>query len=455
MKKTGYQNLRNGLQPKCLPAKFEDAYEKWDGSGHVLTKEELLQYVSRYDLKEQELQHLLDILKEIYAREDLQEYISFLVWTQCETRRYEYWIDGDVSFNCKALGENGEAMDFFVCLSCIEFARQDMIRRQIPVEVYEKIPYRMLDGQMEKYQKTGSLLVDDLPWKVNFYSLSIYLFDRFLFCPCGFDDPYRFYRSKKDKGEVIGIAEDGLKIDAYGQLIDPQEITCEDMDSLELSKKDGKCFGRYTYKRKPIFETALAEIGDEVHGNRISPCGIVTREKIRISKDTYQEILRKGDWMIGFHIPEGEGYTPERVRTSMKLAWDFFTKYFSDLPFKGFWSSSWLYDGRLCLFLEEESRIVQVQRQFFNYSGGWNGESTYIELFGDEDLSIDEVPQKSSLQKKVVAYLKRGGKLADTGMVYFPEELEKDYHKPIYITDWDLAYQEEVLELCRQKGGRS
>ena len=63
MKKTGYQNLRNGLQPKCLPAKFEDAYEKWDGSGHVLTKEELLQYVSRYDLKEQELQHLLDILK--------------------------------------------------------------------------------------------------------------------------------------------------------------------------------------------------------------------------------------------------------------------------------------------------------------------------------------------------------------------------------------------------------
>ena len=118
-------------------------------------------------------------------------------------------------------------------------------------------------------------------------------------------------------------------------------------------------------------------------------------------------------------------------------------KYFSDLPFKGFWSSSWLYDGRLCLFLEEDSRIVQVQRQFFNYSGGWNGESTYIELFGDEDLSIDEVPQKSSLQKKVVAYLKRGGKLADTGMVYFPEELEKDYHKPIYITDWDLAYQEE------------
>jgi len=455
MEKTGYQNIIEQLRPENIPAKFQNAYEKWDGSGHVVTREELNGYLSRYELSEQELEGLLQIVDRIHENKTLCEYISFLVWTQCEIRRYEYWIDGDVSFNCKALGENGEAMDFFVCLSCIEFARQDMIRRQIPVEVYEKIPYRMLDGQMEKYQKTGSLLVDDLPWKVNFYSLSIYLFDRFLFCPCGFDDSYRFYRSKKDKGEVIGIAEDGLKIDAYGQLIDPQEITCEDMDSLELSKKDGKCFGRYTYKRKPIFETALAEIGDEVQGNRISPCGIVTREKIRISMDTYQEILRKGDWMIGFHIPEGEGYTPERVRTSMKLAWDFFTKYFSDLPFKGFWSSSWLYDGRLCLFLEEESRIVQVQRQFFNYSGGWNGESTYIELFGDEDLSIDEVPQKSSLQKKVVAYLKRGGKLADTGMVYFPEELEKDYHKPIYITDWDLAYQEEVLELCRQKGGRS
>ncbi len=455
MEKTGYQNIIEQLRPENIPAKFQDAYEKWDGNGHVVTREELKGYLSRYELSEQELEGLLQIVDRIHENKTLCEYISFLVWTQCEIRRYEYWFEGDVSFNCKALPDIGDAINLYMCLSCIEFARLDMIRRQIPEEVYRDIPYRMLNEQIVKYKESGSFLVDDLPWKVNFYSLSIYLFDRFLFCPCGFDDPYRFYRSKKDKGEVIGIAEDGLKIDAYGQLIDPQEITCEDMDSLELSKKDGKCFGRYTYKRKPIFETALAEIGDEVQGNRISPCGIVTREKIRISMDTYQEILRKGDWMIGFHIPEGEGYTPERVRTSMKLAWDFFTKYFSDLPFKGFWSSSWLYDGRLCLFLEEDSRIVQVQRQFFNYSGGWNGESTYIELFGDEDLSIDEVPQKSSLQKKVVAYLKRGGKLADTGMVYFPEELEKDYHKPIYITDWDLAYQEEVLELCRQKGGRS
>jgi hypothetical protein len=455
MEKTGYQNIIEQLRPENIPAKFQDAYEKWDGNGHVVTREELKGYLSRYELSEQELEGLLQIVDRIHENKTLCEYISFLVWTQCEIRRYEYWFEGDVSFNCKALPDIGDAINLYMCLSCIEFARLDMIRRQIPEEVYRDIPYRMLNEQIVKYKESGSFLVDDLPWKVNFYSLSIYLFDRFLFCPCGFDDPYRFYRSKKDKGEVIGIAEDGLKIDAYGQLIDPQEITCEDMDSLELSKKDGKCFGRYTYKRKPIFETALAEIGDEVQGNRISPCGIVTREKIRISMDTYQEILRKGDWMIGFHIPEGEGYTPERVRTSMKLAWDFFTKYFSDLPFKGFWSSSWLYDGRLCLFLEEDSRIVQVQRQFFNYSGGWNGESTYIELFGDEDLSIDEVPQKSSLQKKVVAYLKRGGKLADTGMVYFPEELEKDYHKPIYITDWDLAYQEEVLEMCRQKGGRS
>ena len=122
------------------------------------------------------------------------------------------------------------------------------------------------------------------------------------------------------------------------------------------------------------------------------------------------------------------------------------------MEFRGFWSASWLYDGRLSLLLPEDSRIVKVQRQLFNYSGGWGGEQLYLELYGDCDIPLSEVPQESSLQRKVAQYLREGGKFCEPGMVYFPEELSKNYEEMIYITDEDLEKQRQLFERNGLKG---
>ncbi|MCR5735488.1 MAG: hypothetical protein K6G22_12855, partial [Lachnospiraceae bacterium] len=332
---------------------------------------------------------------------------------------------------------------FFICLSCDFHAKKALEKRQIPASLYEDIPHRLLKRQMQKVINNDDFFVDDLQWQANFYSLSIYLFDRFLFVPCRFDDPYTFYR-KGD--EVVGIAENGLIVDTEGQIILPDETPSE------TDVKNGHYYGSFKKDRKAAFVTKKTETASMVAGYRISPCGYVTDTMITLDKSEYTQILKRDDWMIGFHIPEGEGYVSKRVRSSMKPAWDFFKKYYPEIPFKGFWSASWLYDGRLSLLLPDDSNIIRVQRHLFNYSGGWDGRMLYLELYGNVDTPLENVPRKTGLQRKAARFLENGGRFCEPGMVYFPEELDKDPEQMIYITEEDLCAQDELFERNGLKG---
>ena len=463
MKKADYNELINKLRPGKLPDAFPAFYENWEGQGHIITPEEMDKLLGRYELseeKEQELKSNLSILREDEA---VCDYIRFLTYAQCD-RRYDYYIEDDTDFDLHGIGEVGKTVTFFMCLSCVFHAKKDLEKRGIPFGLYEDIPHRMLRGQMEKFAKTGSYVFDDLQWQSNFYSLAIYLFDRFLFVPCRLDDPYTFYR-KGD--EVVAIPEGGLSVDYEGQLIlkdetDQSQLGAETTDNKNCEEntsagsdntvKDGHYYGAFHPDRKEEFVTEKTETEEEITGFRASPCGYITKEKVTLKKSEWKQILKRDDWMLGFHIPSGEGYEPKRVRSSMLLAWDFYKKYYPEIEFKGFWSASWLYDGRLSLLLPEDSRIVRVQRQLFNYSGGWNGEMLYLELYGDTGIPLSKVPQNSSLQRKVAKYLQEGGKFCEPGMVYFPEELSKNYEEMIYITEDDLEKQRQLFERNGLKG---
>lgn len=482
MKKVDYDELINELKPGRLPDSFPAFYEEWEGQGHIITPEEMERLLGRYELpaeKKQELKRNLSVLR---CNEAVCEYIKFLTYVQCD-RRYDYYIEDDTDFDLHGIGEVGKTVTFFMCLSCVFHAKKDLEKREIPFELYEDIPHRMLRGQMEKFAKTGSYVFDDLQWQSNFYSLAIYLFDRFLFVPCRLDDPYTFYRRGD---EVIAIPDGGLSVDYEGQLIlkaeADEELTCDENANnnennesitsevttdkngeatigaqntdkeVDDQVKNGHYYGAFRPDRKEEFVTFKTETPTEITGFRASPCGYITKEKVTLKKSEWKQILKRDDWMIGFHIPSGEGYEPKRVRSSMLLAWNFYKKYYPEIEFKGFWSASWLYDGRLSLLLPQDSRIVRVQRQLFNYSGGWNGEMLYLELFGDCGIPLSEVPQNSSLQRKVAKYFQEGGNFCEPGMVYFPEELSKNYEEMIYITEEDLDKQRQLFERNGLKG---
>ncbi len=450
MDEISYSALIKSLNVISIPESFEKAYTKWNYEGLIVTQDQMADILSRYNLETKKLNTLQSYLQSVTQNNLCEYYVKFLCWVLCE-QRYEYSIDSNTDFNVKNLGDSGKALNFIICLSCMIYSEKDLIRRNIPKDLYKEIPHRMLSLQMKSYKETGELTIFDLPWSMNFYTHSIYLFDRFLFVPCRYDDVYEFYRCND---EVTAIVKGNLEVDDMGQLINEEDEDLSEetngkenmIETLPKEKKNGHFYGRFGKDRKKAFISFYDEDTTQVKGNRLSPCGFITKDIITLDKKNWKKILRKNDWMIGFHIPEGEGYTKEHVRISMKLALNFFRKYYPEIPFKGFWSASWLYDGRLSLFLKKENRIVEVQRQFFNYSGGWNGEMAYIELYGGIDICLENAKKDTSLQRNVADFLEKGGKLCETGMVYFPEELEKSYDNMIYIKNSDLEEQQRLFE---------
>ncbi len=131
-----------------------------------------------------------------------------------------------------------------------------------------------------------------------------------------------------------------------------------------------------------------------------------------------------GDKIINMHIPRGEKLDYEACKESLHMAKEFFKEYFPEYPDNMFMCYSWLlYPGNKD-FMPENSNILKFQSLFDIVEKKEEPQPTYLWLYGvkikNSDLMknkkktgsygfIDKIPQKSSLQKSTVEYIKNGG----------------------------------------------
>lgn len=424
----GYLELTEYLGMQKLPKNFEEAYREYRvqmlaagdaitgmPAGALMDRNKFDSLLAPYQLPDEKRDYLRCALDAIEADQGTLEFARFFVWNVCFVRS-KYDVDGSTELKPGCLGQFNDAYAFIVLLACVPVAEQEMHRRGIPVSYYEDIPHRMLREQMERYIHTGRIDVEDMPWRLNFYTLSIFLLDRFLFIPYIHGDRFRLYRSNRT-GKVVGISDGDLTVDSEGQLI-------EEKSDRKLTAGTGYEYVARKARRPEIFHTFVEEDENQVTGFYLNPCGYVADQAISLPKEEYQIALDKGDCLIALHVPSGEGYTPERLRGSMKLAVEFYDKYYPELKVKGFWSESWLYDPRLTLILEKGKNIPSVQRQMFRYSGGWDGEMLYVHLFRSMDTVLEEAECRTSLQSKAKEFLMNGNRFCATGMIFLREELE-------------------------------
>lgn len=440
---TDYRELITYMGMNKLPEGFAEAYELYqpDGKHELMPRESYESLLAPYRLPEAKKAYLDKALEAIEKDEKVLSFSRFFIWDMCSVRN-KYDISNYTELVPACLGEYNDAYAFLVLLACVPVAEQEMIRRGIPKEYYEDIPHRMLRDQMARYIETGRIDVEDMPWKMNFYTLTIFLLDRFLFIPYIFGDPFALYRSQRT-GKVIGIADAGYPVDSEGQ-IESEESAKGD----EGKDKPGTGFEyakRVAAKRK-VFVTTKTEDENEVRGYYCNPCGYVENKIVTLDKKEYVKVLDNDDWLIALHIPAGEGYTPERMRASMKLAVEFYKKYYPELDIKGFWSESWLYDKRLSLLIGKGKNITNVQENLFCYTGGWDGEMAYIHLYKNMDAKLSECECKTTLQKNAKDFLTKGGRFCSTGMVFLTKELEDG---TAYITKED---EDNFYSLMKENG---
>ncbi len=463
-KKWGYSELIEHMGMKKLPTGLEEAFEHYDPKDdtdpELMPHDYYKELLAPYDLPEDKRSFLDRTLAAIEADEKLLYFSHFFVWDMCSMRN-KYDIDNYTELVPECLGEYNEAYAFLILMACVPVSEKEMRRRGVPKEYYEDIPHRMMRDQLKRYIEKGRIDVEDMPWKMNFYTLTIFLLDRFLFIPYQHGERFRMYRSRKT-GRVIALNEAGCEYDAEGQLLDwhfpEDEAAADDTEetksvSEEYSERhgagepdenpDGRKNGHYYGHRKAAgsetFTTTLDEDEKSVTGYYMNPLGFTENKKVTLDKSEYELALNANDWLIALHIPGGEGYTPERMHSSMALALDFFGKYYPELDMKGFWSSSWLYDERLRLILGDGRNITNVQDLMYRYSDGEDGSMLYVHLFADMKNSLEDYECKSTLQKEARRYLLEGKRFCTTGMMILKEEAlsGKTYFTPEDRSEWD------------------
>ena len=382
-------------------------------------------------------QYLIDrsFMKEVFARfavpSDLQKFMSeaietienddilfhftkFLVWDMCSARNR---CDADhyQNLNPSCLLEYQEIYSFLLLLACVIPSMKMLQERKVPFECYRNIPYQPMKNQFHKLINDNDGKVSDFPWDMNFYTCSIFLFDRFLFIPYKFEDSFRMYRNCRNK-KVVALH-----------------------DAKEEFRRDGQVNGiNGIFDEKGKFSSIWEEDNKKITANKINPMGFVEKTPISLVKKDWDIALDKGDTLLALHIPSGTGYNPERLKNSMELALDFYKKYFPELTLKGFWSESWLYDSKLSMVLNwETSNIVKVQRQFYLYPINEGDGMLRYEVFGDWKADPARVELKTSLQKAAAAYMKKGGHFNTMSMIVLEEEVDQVTRMP-YITQEDI-----------------
>jgi hypothetical protein len=126
----------------------------------------------------------------------------------------------------------------------------------------------------------------------------------------------------------------------------------------------------------------------------------------------------EGSPHLGVHIPERGGpLLPEAYDDSLHRARPFFDRYFPEHGARVASGTSWMLDPQLAEYLTEDSHIIQLGR-FWTLTDSEpkpgdtstpNGDESILEfVFRYNGQPLDDLPQRSSLERAVVAHLRAG-----------------------------------------------
>lgn len=118
----------------------------------------------------------------------------------------------------------------------------------------------------------------------------------------------------------------------------------------------------------------------------------------------------KGDPVISVHIPGHMGpMSPNACDDSFARARSFFRDHFPEEAPAIALCHSWLLDEQLGEYLPESSNIIHFQRRFRQaYRPEANNRPTLEFVFRTPDRPLDELPQRTTLERAVVQHLRDG-----------------------------------------------
>lgn len=120
--------------------------------------------------------------------------------------------------------------------------------------------------------------------------------------------------------------------------------------------------------------------------------------------------MEENDHALSLHISDFSGpMSPEACDASIDRAKAFFPRFFPEMDFRVAYCNSWLLDPQLRSYLRPQSNIIQFQNRFALVPGAYNVNRSIVQfVFGSTPERLDELPERSSLERAVVQHLKAG-----------------------------------------------
>ncbi|MBP3301441.1 MAG: DUF5596 domain-containing protein [Clostridia bacterium] len=126
----------------------------------------------------------------------------------------------------------------------------------------------------------------------------------------------------------------------------------------------------------------------------------------------------EGEWVFETHVPQGEPLDEQACLDSFARAKPFFAQYFPEVDAKYFDCNSWLLNPNHAYVMGENSNVVKFMRLWelrsINCKGKSSGTITRVFGFGATREDLPNLPEKTTMQRKVKAFLLAGGDLSDT-----------------------------------------
>jgi hypothetical protein len=117
----------------------------------------------------------------------------------------------------------------------------------------------------------------------------------------------------------------------------------------------------------------------------------------------------EGGPALGIHIPESGPLSPDAAGDSLGRARPFFARHFPETPTRLGICTSWLLDPQLGHYLPSDSNILRFQRRFTLVGDGHEGDADVLRfVFHRIAPGIDDLPQRTTLERAIVAHLRAG-----------------------------------------------
>jgi len=128
------------------------------------------------------------------------------------------------------------------------------------------------------------------------------------------------------------------------------------------------------------------------------------------------EMRKDGKHIISLHIPSDARLKKDKVLVSIRQAKEFFKEKFPEYENTDMQCHSWLLSPTLKKVLSPGSNILAFQELFHIEVLGEDKEGEYkVWVFKRKDLPLRELPENTSLQRKLKSYLLSGGKVLEAG----------------------------------------